>query len=154
MSAAKPPPDGVPPDDDEIEESLNEALNDLEQMLTKHRGAVENAPRTEPAAEDGDQYTIPLLDEVVIPGVKVHAAVPPAARGEDPQPAIEDDEPALRRRLAARLASEVEVIVQDRTEAALEVAREEIRERVREHMDIILPEIVEELIQLRRRRAD
>ena len=151
------------PDDDEgarqraIEESLSEALSDLERMLQRHRtgeAGARGAPDADAPAptDDGEQYTIPLLDDVVVPGVPVSAPEPapaPATGGFD---AAEDDEPALRRRIAARLASEVEVIVQDRIEAALEGAREEIREQVRNHMDIILPEVVDELVQARRRR--
>ena len=150
------------PDDDErsrqraIEESLSEALSDLERMLQRHRGSDPGGARdaadgrTDPPHDDEEQYTIPLLDDVVVPGVPVPTAEPaPAVRAFD---AVEDDEPALRRRIAARLASEVEVIVQDRIEAALETAREEIREQVRNHMDIILPEVVDELVQARRRR--
>ena len=151
MSATNLPPDDDD-DDDDIEESLNEALSDLEQMLDRQRPEPEaTEPAGEPVPEDGDQYTIPLLDDVVIPGVEIPAPAPTQALAADISPTDFDDEPAVRRRLAERLASEVEVIVQDRVESALESAREEIREQVRNHIDIILPEIVEELIQLRRR---
>jgi hypothetical protein len=133
---------------DAIEESLNEALSDLERMLQRHRGSGERVPQDPP--DDGEQYTIPLLDEVVVPGVSVPGSdAPGAPPAEDA--ALDDDEPAMRRRLAARLASEIEVIVQDRMEAALATAREEIRAQVRNHMDIILPEIVDELTQAKRR---
>jgi hypothetical protein len=133
---------------DAIEESLNEALSDLERMLQRHRDGGESAP-PEPT-DDGEQFTIPLLDEVVVPGVPVPDIDLADGSSEDDVPLV-DDEPALRRRLAARLASEIEVIVQDRMEAALAQAREEIREQVRNHMDIILPEIVDELTQAKRR---
>ena len=154
MSAGHDPdreavPGEAPGGGDDIEESLNEALSDLERMLQRHRAEPEEEPA--PPVDD-EQYSIPLLDEVVVPGVPVASATSPAPA---PQPALpEDDEPALRRRIAERLASEVEVIVQDRIEAALETAREEIRDQVRNHMDIILPEIVEELTQARRRHED
>ncbi len=153
MSAGSPPPDGSHVDRDEVEESLNEALSNLEQMLTRHSPAAAKG-RSATTDEETDQYTIPLLDEVVIPGDEEKAKPSPAQGGPDAERVVEDDEPALRRRLAARLASEVEVMVQDRLEAAMESAREEIREQVRNHLDIILPEIVEELIALRNRRDD
>ena len=149
------------PDDDErarqraIEESLSEALSDLERMLQRHRAGEAGArgvPDADAPTDDSEQYTIPLLDDVVVPGVPVSAPEPAPAPAADGFDAAEDDEPALRRRIAARLASEVEVIVQDRIEAALESARQEIREQVRNHMDIILPEVVDELVQARRRR--
>ena len=121
-------------------------------MLQRHRGGEARGAGGEPAGEDDDQYSIPLLDEVVVPGTAVPEALPSPADAE-PE-ALADDEPSVRRRLAERIASEIEVIVQDRLEAALARAGEEIREQVRNHMDIILPEIVEELTQARRRRED
>jgi hypothetical protein len=141
--------------EDAIEESLQSALSDLERMLNRHEGggsAAGGKPvATSPLDEDGEQYTIPLLDEVVIPGEPAAAdAIAPAHPAPD-EPFYDESEPALRARIAARLASEVDVIMQDRIEEALERAREDISRRVRDHMDIILPEIVEELMQVRRR---
>ncbi len=150
-----------------IDETLHHALSDLEQILQQREGtsAAEQAGR--PAGEalieqDTDQYTIPLLDEVVRPGTEPQVSLP----ADDAKPVQDvlatanhhehhdDSEPALRRRLAERLASEIEIITQDRIEAALEKAHEEIRAQVRNHLDIILPEVVEELSQARRRRGD
>jgi hypothetical protein len=132
-----------------IEESLHHALSDLEKMLERQQGNSSSDPhknvddlaasgdsdggQTESRGDadadriadqgtfddPGEQYVIPLLDEVVIP---------------------------------ERLASEIEIIMQDRIEAALRKAHEEIRVQVRNHLDITLPEIVEELNQFRRRR--
>ena len=145
---------------------LHDALSDLEQILNRHESPGEfphDGERVEAAAHERvahnattddaeEQYIIPLLDEVVIAGPDSFTLQP--AVSEDPL-VIDDhddhDEPALRKRLAERLASEIEIIMQDRIEAALETAREEIRDQVRNHLDIILPEIVEELNQLRRR---
>jgi hypothetical protein len=142
-----------------IEESLHHALSNLEQILERHEGdglgdGLGDGSGERVADEaliDGgeEQYVIPLLDEVVIASPSGYTP-PPAASVN--QPFIDaDDEPALRKRLAERLASEIEIITQDRIEAALETAREEIRVQVRNHLDIMLPEIVEELHQLRRR---
>lgn len=158
------PPASEPPDDDELDEtfgvqdieaSLNDALSDLERMLERH-GDSEHGPGSGASGpeHEGESYTIPLLDEVVIPGPGV-AEFPPdpahlAAQTEHPA----QDEATRRLRLATRLASEIEVIVQDRLEEAMERARDEIREQVRNHMDIILPEIVEEMLQHRVRDQD
>ena len=141
-----------------IEESLHHALSNLEQILERHEdpagdslGDGSGERVADQAHIDGgeEQYVIPLLDDVVIASPSGYTP-PPAARVN--QPFIDaDDEPALRKRLAERLASEIEIITQDRIEAALETAREEIRVQVRNHLDIMLPEIVEELHQLRRR---
>jgi hypothetical protein len=134
-----------------IEESLHHALSNLEQILERHEGDSPGERVADQALIDGgeEQFVIPLLDEVVIASPSGYTP-PPAASVN--QPFIDaDDEPALRKRLAERLASEIEIITQDRIEAALETAREEIRVQVRNHLDIMLPEIVEELHQLRRR---
>ncbi|MFT5172402.1 MAG: hypothetical protein ACI8W7_000566 [Gammaproteobacteria bacterium] len=154
-----------------VEESLHHALSDLEHILEgKHDpsgnsgasggeglaedpgagGRAERIAERRMFDERSEQYVIPLLDEVVIPGPEGRAP-PPAVNVAD-SISNDDDEPAMRKRLAERLASEIEVIMQDRIEAALETAREEIRTQVRNHLDITLPEIVEELNQLRRRR--
>lgn len=138
--------------DDDIEESLHEALNDLEQMLERHEGPHGERRPAVPDDED-EPDRIPLLDEVVIPGTAVPAARQPGtARGEQTDPI--DDEPALRRRLATRLASEIEVIVQDRMEAAVEAASAQITQQVRNHIDIMLPEIVDEFMRIKRRGED
>jgi hypothetical protein len=138
-----------------IEESLHHALSNLEQILERHEGDGLGDGSGERVADEAlidggeEQYVIPLLDEVVIASPSGYTPPPEASAN---QPFIDaDDEPALRKRLAERLASEIEIITQDLIEAALETAREEIRVQVRNHLDIMLPEIVEELHQLRRR---
>lgn|GEM_PF-1969665 len=188
------PRDEVPREDDlfgpdAIEESLSEALNDLEKILdgqaTPEQGAAGDPPAQDrPADEDieqAQQYTIPLLNDVVIPGIEVnpqspstavthtdaappesldHAAMmaqltgPPADLQGPESTESEIDEDTLRRRLAERLASEVEVMVQARLEAALVEVCDDIREQVRNHLDIILPEIVEDMLQHRQSRDD
>jgi hypothetical protein len=163
-----------------IEESLHHALSDLEKMLERQQGNSSSDPhknvddlaasgdsdggQTESRGDadadriadqgtfddPGEQYVIPLLDEVVIPGPEGYM---PPLLANAPASLVEDsDEPAIRKRLAERLASEIEIIMQDRIEAALRKAHEEIRVQVRNHLDITLPEIVEELNQFRRRR--
>ena len=135
---------------DDIEASLNDALSDLERMLEQQGPEPREIEKT-PGEE---QYTIPLLDEVVIPGPGVEPQVAARIVAHDADAdAFDDDEPALRRRLAERLASEIEVIVYDRVERAIEQAKDDLREQVRNHLDIILPEIVEEILQQRQRRG-
>ena len=144
--------DGEEFGDDDVEASLNDALSDLERMLERHGDEAETTVTQGP---DAQPFTIPLLDEVVIPGPGIGEITTGALPGADMDPGHEIlDEAARRRKLATRLASEIEVIVQDRLESAMERAREEIREQVRNHMDIILPEIVEEIMQHRLRDGD
>jgi hypothetical protein len=136
------------------EESLTDALNGLEQILEHRHSAHSLAPRPgadRPGPAPADpQYTIPLLHDVVVPGgdgspgqfANHDHDVPPAT-------GIEDDE--AYRKLAERLANEIEVIVQARVEAAVNGATKDIRDQVRNHLEIMLPEIIEELTAPRRR---
>jgi hypothetical protein len=128
----EPPPDASAT---ALGASLNEVLDDLEQMLHTRRGPEETQA---PAAEGGDDpYCIPLLDEVI----EVGPAAPASTRIRPTDPAAAD----FRRRVVERLASEIEVIVHSRVERALASAAEDIRKQVREHIAIILPEILDEL---------
>ena len=139
------------------EESLSEALTGLEQILEGRRRmpteVSEEAPEPGPdaasspgPASDG-QYTIPLLHDVVVPGTEL-----PEAHDGPPQMAEEEETEAYRK-LAERLANEIEVIVQARVEAAVQKAAEDIREQVRNHLEIMLPEIIEDLKVLGRRHG-
>jgi len=153
------------------EESLTDALNGLEQIL-EHRRRSPHPPREpresrgsggsggsgqsksgakKPApASTGAQYTIPLLHDVVVPGSDgqdERIAEP----GQVSVPMSEADDDEAYRKLAERLANEIEVIVQARVEQAVQVASNDIREQVRNHLEIMLPEIIEELNTLVRR---
>lgn len=127
------------------EASLNEALNDLERILeAPGESPAPPVPTTQTPA--GEQYNIPLLNEVVVP-----AAGP---EGEDPEPYVPPTAPPgspeyeqACQLLVSRIASEIEVIVQSRLEAALESATEEIRQQVKNHIEIMLPEILDEIIR-------
>ncbi len=136
------------------EETLSEALSGLEQIL-EHRHRVRRetgkpagkAPQSAPADL---QYTIPLLHDVVVPGDDGPAGqVADHDNGEPPEPGVEEAETC--RNLVERLANEIEVIVQARVETAVQEAAEDIREQVRNHLEIMLPEIIEELNALGRR---
>ena len=145
----------------DAEESLSEALSGLERILVqrqRHARADDTPPEPRPRARastprpaaDGAQYTIPMLNDVVTPG---NDAPPPADGARDTRP-IEPgpEEEELCRRLTERLANEIEVLVQARIETAVQEAAGDIREQVRNHLEIMLPEILEELNALGRRR--
>ncbi len=129
------------------EESLSEALNGLEKILEhRRRPPRETHERTdsEPQRPPADpQYTIPLLHDVVLPGDGLTGPDADRGHGEPLEPDME--EAAACRKLVERLANEIEVIVQARVEAAVQEATEDIREQVRKHLEIMLPEIIEEL---------
>lgn len=139
------------------EESLSEALNGLEQILERRRrGRPDAVPPVADAAESAHadaQYTIPLLHDVVVPGDDEPSARVPG-HAEPPAPESDLDEEQAWRTLSERLANEIEVIVQARVETALQEAAEDIREQVRNHLEIMLPEIIEDLNALGRRQGD
>ena len=112
------------------EESLSEALNGLEQIL-EHR---KPAPREmqEPGGDGPDEQ------------ISDHT------HGEPLEPGVEDAEAC--RKLAQRLANEIEVIVQARVETAVQEAAEDIREQIRNHLEIMLPELIDDLNALGRRQ--
>jgi len=136
------------------EESLSEALNGLEQII-EHRKpappALGEPDREQPKPGPADpQYTIPLLHDVVVPGGDApHEPVSDQPRGEPLEAGAEAAEAC--RKLAERLANEIEVIVQARIETAVQEAAEDIREQVRNHLEIMLPELIEDLDALGRR---
>ena len=98
----------------------------------------------------GEQYSIPLLDEVVLPG---GGELLPVSPGPDVEPLVDHraefqalaDIAGAYRPVFDRLASEIEVIVQSGVDEALSEASKNIRRRVNEHIEIVLPEILDEL---------
>ncbi len=134
------------------EASLNEALTDLERILERRKPTAERVSKSSTKTQAGQQYDIPLLNEVVLPGDGVPAA-PPAGNepAAPPEPGSTEYEEASRL-LVAKIANEIEVIVQSRIEAALESATDEIRQQVKNHIEIMLPEILDEITHDRRRK--
>jgi hypothetical protein len=116
------------------------ALDTLEDMLTTrdeaHAAPANSAPEP-PLIESDGQYSIPLLDDVVLPGMP------------DIERQAMDHSPVnlspMAQRLFDRLASEIDVIVQTGVDDALKAAAKNIRARVKQHVAIVLPEILDEL---------
>jgi len=144
------------PDHSAAEESLGDALNGLEQIIENRQGvpSVGQDPddsQASPASDDSRQ-TIPLLHDAVVPGSGGTVGQSAERRhGAALEPDLEDDQAC--RKLAQRLANEIEVIVQARVEAAVHVAAKDIQKQVRNHLEIMLPEILEELYVLGRRQG-
>ena len=138
----------------DAEESLSEALNGLEQILERRQqgGAAPSKPdeaEAELAPADA-QYTIPLLHDVVVPGAEAMPdRIGDASNTDHFEPGVDEEE--AQRKLAEKLANEIEVLVQARVETAVQEAAEDIREQIRNHLEIMLPEIIEELNALARR---
>lgn len=121
------------------EASLDQALDNLERMLGQDHAAEATASGA--GADGGDpRPDLPLLDEVVARG----ASPPALPRAPQPSPDLSPGEAALCRRVAARLASEIDVIVQARLEQTLATACREIRKQVKEHIAITLPELIQD----------
>jgi hypothetical protein len=90
---------------------------------------------------------------MVMPGSGV-ADAPPAGHEprQPPKPGSAEYEEACRL-LVARIANEIEVIVQSRIEAALQSATDDIRQQVKNHIEIMLPEILDEMTHERGREV-
>ena len=159
-----------------VDSPLNEALDDLEQILDPRREPssagevpdVSEAAFPTPVADDtpgesgeggdlgGPAYSIPLLEDVVLPGNVVNepATTPDdISPGPDPVTAAADDH-HYQDRVARRLASEIEIIVDTQIEAAMRQASEEIRRQVTAHIQIVLPELLEDLALAPPKNAD
>ncbi len=127
--------------------SLNEALSDLEQILEKQKPSTRAKAKPTTKTPSGQQYDIPLLHDVVMPGSGVADAPPSGYEpAEMPKAGSPEYEEACRL-LVAKIANEIEVIVQARIEAALQSATDEIRKQVKNHIEIMLPEILDEIAQ-------
>lgn len=142
------------PADWSADAGLQQALNSLEEMLEgKQRIEPEQVPaaaQAEPVTPDDAQYTIPLLEDVVTP-VPMSASEPePAIMPQEPVGSILADQECQS--IIERLSSEIEVIVQASVDEAMSRANEQIAQRVRDHIDIILPEILDEIAQIRARK--
>lgn len=138
------------------EASLNDALNDLEQILEKRKPQPKPKPKPKPVSEKpaSTQYDIPLLDKVILPGRQAVEATP---RGYKQLPVLNPGSPEYEeacKLLVAKIANEIEVIVQSRIEAALQSATDEIRKQVKNHIEIMLPEILDEITQERERKGE
>ena len=138
-------------------EGLREALDNLEELLGTRENSPTTTTTTAPSIETAQtprqhgepetkarfldaQYSIPLLEDVVVPG----------AGAQDSHWAAETDDfrvmpDPMATHLAARLASEIEVIVITRAEAAIRSAIADIQQEVRRHVEIVLPQILDEL---------
>jgi hypothetical protein len=149
-------------------EALDGVLDALQGMLERRHvvppgmpgGApVGPAPR-EPTTDEDD---LPVLDQVVVPGAVAGSPWPLApehgpesvAAARPAEPATEPPTEPLELLGAAalpayddlvkRLASEVEIIIESSLHESLARAHKDIRARIKQHLDIVLPEILEEL---------
>ena len=135
------------------EKDLDSALDALQGILER-RHVVPGQPPTEPDPpplpfSQSTQDTLPLVDEIVIPGGLL----------DEESGGLQDDEPASEpleemppySDLLSRLASELEIIIENCVDEALSQARQDLMVQIKNHLDIVLPEI---LYQLGRRNIE
>ncbi len=145
-----------PADPSASQAALDRALDDLEAVLKREHGLPE-APEgpdhpTRQGIDDDGQYTIPLLNDVVVPGSMDLPSIDSAdgpelfAAPPTPPPLSED---AACQHVVRRLASELDVIIQAGVEDALRDAKKRIMREVKNHIEITLPEILDEITQNR-----
>lgn len=102
----------------------------------------------EPASEAGGAPPAPRLSEVRL---GERAGSGGERYGDVPPPPLD---PVAYRHLVERLANEIDVIVQAGTEEALARAAADAAGKVRRHVELMLPEIVEELARMGGRSRD
>lgn len=135
--------------------SLNEALSDLEHILGDQDSR--DGDLLDPGApplEDPltQQYTIPLLDDVVLPGTELtEISSPPVKKALHSPASIERDEDCQA--VVRRLANEIEIIIQASVDEALRQANIDMAERVKKHIEITLPEILDEIAEIKARKG-
>lgn len=142
------------PADWSADAGLQQALSSLEEILEGKKRAepahAPKAPQSEPTTADDGQYTIPLLDDIVTAAPMGDVAPAPATVPREQVGSILADQECQS--IIERLSSEIEVIVQASVDEAMSRANEQIAQRVRDHIDIILPEILDEIAQIRARK--
>lgn len=131
------PPDHSPPRD----AALDSALNTLEDILQHRQGLADgDDPSRVPETPRGE--TLPLLRDVVIPG---RTATGPAQLDPEPLHLPPHDD------LVRRLVNELDIIIESCVDAALAEAKKDLMGKLKNHLEIVLPEILDEL---ERRMAD
>ncbi len=128
------------------DESLHQAIDALEGMLDGSSVSSPNeAENFTLAADDNtanNEGELPLLQDIVMPGDPNLEASDGSWNERRGSPEIAE----IRKQVRQRLASEIEVIVQCGFESALQDISKEILTRLEQHLDIVLPEILDEIL--------
>ena len=125
---------------DAADAPLHEALDDLEHMLGPG-GIPAAGSKAAPAGREthGVSHAQGATEPESAAQETLHLALPAGTEGS------ESWDPALYRMAAQRLASELEIIMNARLEAALARLGEDLRRELQNHIEIVLPEIVSNL---------
>ncbi|MDJ0862203.1 MAG: hypothetical protein QNK18_10160 [Gammaproteobacteria bacterium] len=135
------------------DKGLDGALDTLQGILEKRHVVPDpagNEPEPPPLGfrEDAAE-SLPLLDEVVIPGGLLDEGT--TGLPDDPSPAEPLEAMPPYADLLNRLGSELEIIIESCVDEALTQARQDLMIQIKNHLDIVLPEI---LYQLTRRQSE
>ncbi len=133
------------------DDALHKALNRLEGMLEQQHVVPDKAPDTESKIFDeaiNEPEPLPLLEEVVIPGDLLSAESPEDTSPQNPPPV---DAVPVYTDLLSRLASELDIIIESCVDEALAQAKQNLLVKIKNHLDIVLPEILDEMA---RRQSD
>jgi hypothetical protein len=143
MAESKDPAD--PPRDPTANvpaQGLDGALDALQGILERrHVVVTTQRPPIEPPLADPDD--LPVLRDVVVPGLPLQElqSAGPSTAGVTAPP-CED--------LVRRLVSELNVIIEGCIDEALGRTRQDLMVRLTNHLQIVLPEILQELTQRRK----
>jgi len=125
--------------------ALDNALDTLQGILERHHGVLD--PQDSGHADKADQRSepLPLLEEVIIRGTdaETEATDLPPEEEEPSPPPLEAVPPYAD--LLNRLASELDIIIESCVDEALAQAKHDLLVKIKNHLDIVLPEILDEL---------
>ncbi len=130
------------------DEDLDTALDTLQSILESRRVVPDQSstgPQHPEPSWQQERETLPLLDEVVLPGSLVEDGETDSDEAPDPTEPMEPMPPYGD--LINRLASELDVIIESCVEEALGKAKQELMVHIKQHLDIVLPEILYELVK-------
>ncbi len=124
------------------------ALETLQSILESRHVVPDDGPADAEHPEhpwDPKQDTLPLLEEVVVPGAVLDDETTPPSKPITPAEPMAPVPPYTD--LLSRLASELDVIIESCVDEALDQAKQEMMAQIKHHLDIVLPEMLDELIR-------
>ncbi len=139
---------------DDSRGSLGGAINTLEDILEDQHVAPDGPDLAGPEGDEvgegslAEPEIIPLLNNVIVPGQALNRSDGPvvedvAMQEELPEIPPHDD-------LVLRLVNELEIIIEGRVDEALASAKKDLMASIKNHLEIVLPEMLDELERRKR----
>lgn len=147
------------------EAALDDALNNLEELLENRQHLPGSGAKAAPEAGSGEAEipgpddfelqpdNIPMLDDIIVPGTgdkpQDRNVFPESEQSMLNESGEDGLSAALPQHndLIARLVNEMNIIIESTVDNALTEAKKEIMAKLNNHLDIVLPEIVDELLR-------